>query len=164
MQNHPAVLGISGAANIGPSVVVRFCAVRNCTVLREMRRKLRNYQDKLRSFQKRQYLSRPCGIGLGLKLRTPFRFVFAHSAIAQCGDKCAVPSRLFLSSRLPSSPVFAGKSCQLGCISIVGTINAAWMADHHRQHSWVSRLTPSSTRLSTKSGRVTVTHPPSWFV
>ncbi|MCX7132666.1 IS3 family transposase [Aeromonas sp.] len=31
-------------------------------------------------------------------------FVFAQSAIAQFGEKCAVPSRLFLSGRIPSSP------------------------------------------------------------
>lgn len=109
----PCSTGTSGAANIGPSFVVRFCAVSPCAVLMEVRRKLRSYRGKLRSFSKAQFLSRPCGIRLGRKLHTPFlrtplRFVFAHSAIAQCGDKCAVPSRLILSNRILSISCHTG--------------------------------------------------------
>lgn len=113
VPNHPAALGISGVANIGPSFVVRFYAVSPCAVLMEVRRKLRSYRGKLRSFSKAQFLSRPCGIRIGRKLHTPFlrtplRFVFAHSAIAQCGEKCAVPSRPFISDRIPSISCHTG--------------------------------------------------------
>jgi hypothetical protein len=111
----PCSTGTSDAANIGPSFVVRFCAVSPCAVLMEVRRKLRSYRGKLRSFPKAQLLSRPCGIRLWRKLRTPFlrtplRFVFAHSAIAQFGEKCAVPSQPFLSGRIPLSLATQGLS------------------------------------------------------
>lgn len=48
--NPPAALGISGAANIGPSFVIRFCALSNCAVWGEVRSSISTFsirQDPL---------------------------------------------------------------------------------------------------------------------